>query len=292
MKFSVSTYSYCRLINSGEKTLEECIALAKESGFDGIEFVDLGDIPDGLSKKEYAAKLREECEKQGVEPVSYTIGADFLHGSDGDTDKEIARLKEEVEVGAALGVKLMRHDATRGYDSKDRGYKGFDDALPVIIRGCREVTEYAKTFGIKTMVENHGYFCQESTRVEKIVNGVANDNFGLLVDIGNFMCADENPVEAVGRVAPYAFHVHAKDFHKKSGNAPFFLDGFFRTRGGTYLRGAIIGHGDVPVYQCISTLKENGYDGYVTVEFEGMEDQITGTQYGLNTLKRIVKTFG
>ena len=292
MKFSVSTYSYCRLINSGEKTLEECIALAKESGFDGIEFVDFGDIPEGLSKKEYAAKLKAECEKQGIEPVSYTIGADFLHGSDGDTDKEIARLKEEVEVAAALGVKLMRHDATRGFDADSRGFRGFDDALPVIIRGCREVTEYAKTFGIKTMVENHGFFCQESTRVERIVNGVANDNFGLLVDIGNFMCADENPVEAVGRVAPYAFHVHAKDFHKKSGNGPFFLDGFFKTRGGTYLRGAIIGHGDVPVYQCISTLKENGYDGYVTVEFEGMEDQITGTTYGLNTLKRIVKTFG
>ncbi len=292
MKFSVSTYSYCRLINSGEKTLEECIALAKESGFDGVEFVDFGDIPEGLSKKEYAAKLKAECEKQGVEPVSYTIGADFLHGSDGDTDKEIARLKEEVEVAAALGVKLMRHDATRGFDADSRGFRGFDDALPVIIRGCREVTEYAKTFGIKTMVENHGFFCQESTRVERIVNGVANDNFGLLVDIGNFMCADENPIEAVGRVAPYAFHVHAKDFHKKSGNGPFFLDGFFKTRGGTYLRGAIIGHGDVPVYQCISTLKENGYDGYVTVEFEGMEDQITGTTYGLNTLKRIVKTFG
>ena len=289
MKFSVSTYSYCRLIGSGEKTLPECIALAKETGFDGVEFVEF-DAPDGMSKKEYAKFLREECEKNGVEPVSYTIGADFLNGSDGDIEKEIARLKEEVEVGAALGVKLMRHDATRGYENDKRGFKGFDDALPAIIKGCREVTEYAKTFGIRTMVENHGYFCQESTRVEKIVNGVKNDNFGLLVDIGNFMCADENPIEAVGRLAPYAFHVHAKDFHKKSGNAPFFCDGFFKTRGGTYLRGAIIGHGDVPVYQCLSTLAENGYDGYVTVEFEGMEDQKTGTQYGLNTLKKIFAT--
>lgn len=291
MKFSVSTYSYCRLIVSGKKTLIECIRLAKDSGFDGIEFVDF-DVPEAMSKKEYAKLLKVECEKCGIEPVSYTIGADFLYGSGGDTDKEIARLKEEVEVAAVLGVKLMRHDATRGYSKEDRGYKSFDDALPAIIKGCSEVTEYAKQFGIRTMVENHGFFCQESTRVEKIVNGVANDNFGLLVDIGNFMCADENPVEAVGRVAPYAFHVHAKDFHKKSGNAPFFCDGFFKTRGGTYLRGAIIGHGDVPVYQCLSVLKENGYDGYVTVEFEGLEDQITGTTYGLNYLKKAVSTLG
>ena len=286
MKFSVSTYSYCRLINSGEKTLLDCITLAKETGFDGIEFVEFS-TPEGMTKKEYAKILHDECKKLDIVPVSYTIGADFLHGSDGDIEKEIARLKSEVEIADILGVKLMRHDATRGYDNETRGYKGFDDALPLIIRGCREATEYAQTFGIRTMIENHGYFCQESTRVEKIVNGVRHDNFGLLVDIGNFMCADENPIESVGRLAPYAFHVHAKDFHKKSGNGPFFCDGFFKTRGGTYLRGAIIGHGDVPVYQCLSTLVSNGFDGYVTVEFEGMEDQITGTTYGLNTLRKI-----
>lgn len=291
MKFSVSTYSYCRLIGEGKKSLLECISLAKETGFDGVEFVDF-DAPEGMTKAEYAEMLSKECEKCGIEPVSYTIGADFLNGSDGDIDKEIDRLKNEVKIASILGVKLMRHDATRGYDAEKRGFKGFDDALPAIIKGCRAVTEYAENFGIRTMIENHGFFCQESRRVEKIVGGVANGNFGLLVDIGNFMCADENPVEAVGRLAPYAFHVHAKDFHKKSGNGPFFCDGFFKTRGGTYLRGAIIGHGDVPVYQCLATLVAGGYDGYVTVEFEGLEDQITGTAYGLNTLKRIFTNLG
>lgn len=291
MKFAVSSYSYCRLIGSGEKSLVDCIALAKETGFDGIEFVEF-DVPDSVTKAEYAALLRSECEKNGIEPVAYTIGADFLYGCDGDIDKEIERLKGEVDIASALGVKLMRHDSTRGYSKEDRGFKSFDDALPRIIKGCRAVTEYAKTLGIKTMTENHGFFCQESRRVEKIVNGVANDNFGILVDIGNFMCADEDPVEAVGRLHPYAFHVHAKDFHKKSGNAPMFCDGFFKTRGGTYLRGAIIGHGDVPVYQCLSTIISSGYDGYVTVEFEGLEDQVTGTTYGLNTLKRMCASIG
>ena len=294
MKFSVTTYSYSRLVNDQGKTLIDCISIAKEAGFDGIEFVDFVgfDKTDGMSKPEYAALLKAECEKQGITPVSYTIGADFINGSDGDIEKEIERVKKEVDVGAALGVKLMRHDATSGFSREARGFKGFDDALPALIRGCREVTEYAKQYGIRTTVENHGYFCQDSVRVEKLVNGVANENFGLLVDIGNFMCADENPVEAVGRVAPYAYHVHAKDFHKKDGNAPLFCDGFFKTRGGTYLRGAILGHGDVPVYQCLSTLASAGYDGFVTVEFEGMEDPITGTTYGLNTLRRIFENIG
>ncbi len=291
MKFSVSAYSYDKYLRTGEKSLFDCIDIAKETGFDGIEFIDLNP-PENMTKAEYASALKEKCCNAGLEIVSYTIAADFIYGCGGNIDDETERLKKEVDIAQILGVKKMRHDATRGYDCCDRGFKGFDDALPLIIKGCRAVTEYAATKGIKTMVENHGTFSQESLRVEKIVNGVKNSNFGLLVDIGNFMCADENPVEAVGRLAPYAFHVHAKDFHKKSGNGPFFCDGFFKTRGGTYLRGAVIGHGDVPVYQCLSTVIAAGYDDYITVEFEGIEDPVTGTSYGLNTLKRMVASIG
>ena len=36
-------------------------------------------------------------------------------------------------------------------------------------------------------------------------------------------------------------------------------------------------------------LKNAGYDGYYTVDFEGMEDPVTGVACGLNTLKAIEK---
>ena len=32
------------------------------------------------------------------------------------------------------------------------------------------------------MVENHGYFAQDSDRVEKLINAVDHPNFGLLLD--------------------------------------------------------------------------------------------------------------
>jgi sugar phosphate isomerase/epimerase len=135
-------------------------------------------------------------------------------------------------------------------------------------------------------VENHGFFVQDSRRAEKLVNRVAHDNFGLLVDMGNFTCADEDPVTAVGRVAPYAFYVHAKDFHIKSGQGQNPGTGFFRSRGGAYLRGAVIGHGDVPVKQCLDALRAAGYDGYVSLEFEGMEENQKAIAIGLENLKR------
>ncbi|MBQ6862781.1 MAG: sugar phosphate isomerase/epimerase [Clostridia bacterium] len=279
MKYSVSSYSYSQLRHSGAYTEPELIALAKEMGFDGIEFAEIN-TPDGKDKAEYAAELKAEADRVGIEIVCYSIGADFLKNED-----QVEKLKKEVDIAAILGVKLMRHDATSGFKDGERGSKGFDQALPILADGYRAVTQYAKTKGIRTMVENHGFFCQDSERVEKLVNAVADDNFGVLIDLGNFLCADENPATAVGRLAPYAFHVHAKDFHVKNGNGVIPPDGFFRSRGGNALRGAIIGHGDVPVLQCLRILEAHGYDNYITVEFEGMEDAKKGVACGLKTLQ-------
>lgn len=282
MKFSVSSYSYAGLTRTGAKTEAELIPLAAQMGFDAIEFAEINP-PAGTEKAEYAAFLNAEAKKAGIAIAAYCIGADLLR----DTDAEIERLKKEVDIAAILGVPVMRHDASGGYGREVRSQRGFNNALPTLVRGYKEVTQYAKTKGVRTCIENHGYFCQDSVRVEAIINGVADENFGALVDIGNFMCADEDPAVAVGNLAPYAFHVHCKDFHYKKGTELVPPDGFFGTRGGNWLRGAIIGHGVVPVEQCLRILKNAGYNGYYTVEFEGMEHPVTGVRCGLNTLKKI-----
>lgn len=286
MKFAVSSYSLSSLVGKGEKTEKELIALAKELGFDGIEFAEIN-TPEGKEKSEYAKELKEECERVGIEPVQYSVGADFIYGSNGDLDNEIERLKKEVDIAALLGVKGMRHDATGGYKDEDKKFKGFEQALPRITEGYRAVTEYAETKGIRTMIENHGYFCQDSDRVERIITGVSHKNFGALIDMGNFLCADENPITAVSRLAPFVSYLHAKDFHVKSGSEFAPCDGFFKTRGGNYLRGAVLGHGNVPVYQVLNIVKDAGYNGYITLEFEGHEDAVTACKWGLNTLKKM-----
>lgn len=282
MKFSVSSYSYSSLVRSAEATEFDLIALAAQQGFDGIEFAEINP-PAGEKKTAYAKRLKEEAARCGIPIVAYCIGADLLH----ETDLEIMRLKTEVDIAAALGAKVMRHDASGGYQKEERRQRGFTQALPDIVRGYRAVTEYAQTKGVRTCIENHGFFCQDSSRVEAIINGVQHENFGALVDIGNFLCADEDPAVAVGNLAPYAFHVHCKDFHFKRGTEFVPEDGFFMTRGGNFLRGAIIGHGVVPVAQCLRILRNAGYNGYYTVEFEGMEHPDTGVPAGLRTLKKL-----
>ena len=286
MKISVSSYSFSQLLNSGERTQLTLVELAKQMGFDAIEFTDLCP-PEGITEEEYAKQIKAESERVGLPVSSYTVGADFINAQ--DIEDEIARICRKVDTASILGVKVMRHDATSGFKGNEAKYKGFDQALPSLIKGCKAVTDYAKRYGIETCVENHGFFSQESLRVEKLVNGVADENFGLLIDIGNFACADDPSPVAVGRLASYAKYVHAKDFHIKSGNAINPGRGFFRSRGGNYLRGAIIGHGDIPVMQCLSILKNSGYDGYVSIEFEGMENAVDGISTGLENLKNMLK---
>lgn len=285
MKVSVSSYSFSQYLQDGRLNQLSCIAKAKEMGFDGIEFVDI--LPhDGSSAQEYAKKLRAECERLGMAITNFTFGADFLNR---DTQQEIERVKGMIDLAEQLGATSVRHDATVGYPAGNQDYRGFDYVLPTLADACRQVSEYAASKGIRTMVENHGLFCQESSRVERLIQAVACENFGWLVDMGNFLCADENPAEAVGRAAPYCFYAHAKDFHIKSGNGIDPGEGFFQSRSGNYLRGAIIGHGEVPVVHCLRALKQAGYHGFIAIEFEGMEDALRGISVGLANLKRYIR---
>ena len=277
MKLSVSSYSFARMHISQL----ECVARAHELGFAAIEFTDLTP-PDGGTALEYAAQLRAEAEKYGMTINAYTVGADFLTGHDGDLDREVAATCEKVDIAAALGAPLMRHDATQG-----KGARGFNRALPRLADGCRRVTEYAAARGIRTCVENHGTFCQDSDRVERLMLAVDHPNFGWLVDVGNFLCADENPVRAVGRAAPYAVHAHVKDFYIRSGDGRDPGEGFFRTRGMNYLRGAIVGQGDAPVAQCLAILRHAGYNGWLSIEFEGRENPMYGIRVGRDNVRRM-----
>jgi len=284
MKIGVSSYSFWRYLQDGRANLFDVIKMAAEIGFQGIEFSGFGPDGEGADPIELAKKVKDACAEAKLEVVSWTIGADFLKG---DVNGEIARLRGEVDVCAALGAPRMRHDATGGFPGRKNGLADWMEALPIVAKGYAGVTEYAADKGIKTMIENHGFFFQDSDRVEALINKVGNPNFGALVDIGNFLCADEEPMRAVRRMAPYAFHVHTKDFHVKCACADPG-DGWFKSRGGTCLRGAIVGHGNVNVKGCLGLLKEAGYDGFIDIEFEGMEDNRQALEIGLANLKRYV----
>jgi sugar phosphate isomerase/epimerase len=280
MKISVSSYSFQRLIGRGSENQLSVIKLASELGFDGIEFITLSPH-DGSTQHDYAEKIKEEAAKFNLPITSYAVGANIMKENYAE---EISNVKKQVDIAAVLGVKVMRHDAY----SPGRNVPAFAAVLPVVADACREIAEYAAEKGVVTTVENHGMFFQDSTRMEQLYAAVNHPNFGLLVDIGNFLCVDDDPIHATSLLAPYCKLAHAKDFHVKPGSEPNPGGGFFKSRGGNYLRGAIIGHGNVPVKQCVDILKAAGYSGPLVIEFEGMEDNVQALKVGLANLRGYV----
>lgn len=283
MKIGVSSYSFTKYISATGKDIFAVIDKAKEMGFEGIEFTGLESYAkEGEDLILLAEKIKEHCKNAGLEIINYAIGADFLAEK---IDEEMAKVKKSVDIAAALGSPCMRHDVC--YSLPKEHLYTWHTALKVMAPRIREITEYAKEKGVKTCTENHGYIFQAPERVEALIREVNHENYGWLCDMGNFLCADADPVHAVAIAAPYTFHVHAKDFLLKSGDVDC-PKGFFTTLGGNHIRGTAVGHGVVPVKNCITALKRVGYDGYVSIEFEGMEDNIPALEAGLDFLKKII----
>jgi sugar phosphate isomerase/epimerase len=283
VKIGVSAYCFERLIRGGTFTLFDAIAYAKKTGFDAIEFTEF-QSSGGLSAGDFAKKIREACDAAGIAIANYAVGADFLYGSGGDIKREAARIKGAVDLAKILGVPGMRHDSGWGFKDAALG-RNYRDAIRIMAPAIRDVAEYAAAAGIRTMCENHGQFMQDSVRMEELVLAVNHPNFGLLVDMGNFMCADETSLQALPTVMPYAFHVHAKDFLWKPGAEPKPDDSWFSTRAGNHLRGTILGHGVVSAAQCIAYIKKTGYDGTVSLEFEGPEEPLEAIRRGYEFIK-------
>ena len=284
MKICVSSYSFSKLMAKGELNQFSAIAKAKELGFDGIEFAGIAPH-DGTSKEEYAHKLRAEADRLGVPVASFVFGADLINGTEGRTpEQEVEYVKSMVDIGQILGVPVIRHDVLYSLGE----YSDFYALLRVLSDRVRRVTEYAAGKGIRTSVENHGFICQDPDRCVALYKAVDHPNFGLLCDIGNFLCADAEPAASVAMVAPYAIFAHAKDFYVRNGDDTDPGRGFFKSRGGNYLKGTIIGHGNVPVVQCLQILKDAGYEGFLSLEFEGMEDTIDALRVGLENLQRYI----
>ena len=193
MKTCVTSYSFGGYFAPEKLGTLGIIDKAKELGFDGIEYTDGG----YMNEPDAAKKIRERAGEFGIDVVTLAVGANFLQTDKSRMKDEIARVCGMVDFAAEMGAKFMRHDVAGGFGSDRKHSRGYDDALPYLAEGCREVTKYAEQKGIKTMTENHGYFSQDAARVEKLINTVAHDNFGALVDIGNFMCADEDPTLSV-----------------------------------------------------------------------------------------------
>jgi sugar phosphate isomerase/epimerase len=283
VKIGLSTYSLVRQIQSKQMSVIDVIQWAADHGAQHVEIVPIGyDLHEDPS---LVGAIRKKASDTGIDLSSYTFTANFITENEEAYEQEIARVMREIDVAHNLGVKLVRHDVSKR-PIQEATVQNFLADLDKLTQACARVADYAAQYGITTSIENHGYHIQASERVLTLVHAVNRDNFKTTIDIGNFMCVDEDSVAAVKRNIGYASMVHLKDFYlRPSYRNPG--EGWFRTASGNYLRGAIFGQGDIDVWEVLRVIKHSGYDGYVSIEFEGMEDCLVGAKSGMDNALRI-----
>ena len=266
IRIGFTSYSFAQALKSGQMDICEVIRFAARLGAQHMEI-----CPNSMFEMnpETIAKIVAAAKETQLPLSSYTIAADFVQPDAAALAREIERVKNEVEIAAALGVTRMRHDC--GCRPKEEcSCEQFNRELEIFADACGQIADKAKTYGIVTSIENHGFYVQHSERVQRVILAVNRDNFRTTMDVGNFHCVDEDPECAVLNNIGFASMIHFKDFHiRRQVTDPA---GFIRTLHGRYLRGAVTGDGDVDLPSICKIIRNSGYDGYLSIEYEGREE--------------------
>ncbi len=302
MKIGLTSYSMNAYIEPGLLPVTEVMRFAKENGAEHIELVPFGftlyDDKTGVFNEALIEEIRALSQELALPLSNYAVLGDLLKPNPAEREAEVERLKRHIDVAAKLGLSTMRHDVSSFRRPLETNTPAaFEEAFPLCVETCTALSEYAAQFGITTLVENHGFFVNGADRVLRLMEAVDRDNFGLLLDTGNFACVDEDCTVAVQKCAPYAKMVHLKDFYKRPATLLAGVGGLFRCDAGswfstnsglTMLRGSILAQGDLDVWTSLRLIRDAGYDGYVSVEFEGMEDGKLGSIFGMEAARYIL----
>ncbi|WP_059102989.1 sugar phosphate isomerase/epimerase family protein [Shouchella shacheensis] len=286
MKVGLSSYSVLGALKDGRMTIIDAVQWVADNGGTHMELVPYGYTV--VDNYDLATAIKEKAEEVGIELSAYCMPANFIQPTEEEFKEEVERIQAHVDVVNHMGIKILRHDVvTFTVPAEEMTIHHFDDHFDEIVKGSQLIADYAKQYGMTTTIENHGFNVQSSDRVQRVLRSVNRDNFKTTLDIGNFLCADEDPLVGVRKNLPHAATVHFKDFYVR----PYYENPgegkWFRTVNENYLRGAIVGHGELPIREIIRLLKVGGYDGYLVVEFEGMEDCLEGSRIGMDNVKRL-----
>ncbi len=296
MKLGLSIYSIDPEIKSGRMTLAGALDWAASQGAECAELVPFSytfETADGKIDLDATASARRAAKDAGIELVNYSVLANLCLEEDGAFEAEIARVKKHVDIAAELGLPRMRHDISAFRRPRgENGVEFFEKLFPRMVEAASRIAEHAKTRGVTTLLENHGFFVNGCDRCERLIRAVNMDNYRLLLDTGNITCVDEDPAVAAGRMAGLAAMVHLKDFYirrRDPGDTTEFDCGghWFRSMAGKYLRGAILAQGDLDIWEILEKLKSAGFDGPIAIEFEGLEDPKYASRVSLDNARRI-----
>ncbi len=236
--------------------IHQVIDLFRSIGYDGIEVrvAADGQIDSEKITNSEAEAIYSEAKGKGMEFSCLTSYYQNFVNLD-ERPKVIAGLKRVVEIAAILKCPMVR--VYGGVEPFSQPGVWFCDVWTRTVTGIREVALYAAKFGVKICIETHiGSITMSVRDMTRLIEDVNMANVGMLLDYAWVELAGvETGAAAIHAAAMHIFHVHIKDW-KLTSRIPLKK------------QSCLMGEGTVRWPEALAALKEIGYTGYVSDEYE------------------------
>ena len=248
-------------------TFEEKAAKAAKMGYEGIELMVRD--PAGLNWE----AVKDTLDEAGLEVPQVVTGE--LFGADGlclaTADEDLHRRAEErtrsvIDLAAYLGA-MVNIGRVRG-QLKFLG--DVPDAWAMAVDRLREAVAYAAEQGVKITIEPiNRYetdFIFSAADGMRLVEDLDSDNIGLMLDLFHMNIEDDSIEGGLRLAGDRLWHVHIADSNRRyPGSGHLDFDSIF------------------------ATLKEIGYQGYISAEMLPLPDPDTAAQRTIDFLRTYVQ---
>jgi sugar phosphate isomerase/epimerase len=253
----VSTYSFWRFRDDSKLSIDECIDEAARMGFDGVEILHMQ-----MESEEpgYLQRLKRHAFVNGISLSGFSTHQGFVSPDEEVRKKNIDHTIRTIELAYALGIPTIRVNtgrwgttasfddlmANRGIEPRLEGYSD-DDGFRWVIDSLQECLPTAEKCGVTLGLENHWGLGRTPEGVLHIVDAIDSPWLQVTLDTGNFL---EDPYDRLDQLAAHAVLVQAK----------------------TYYGGGVWYSLELDYPRIARILQKHNYRGYISLEFEGLED--------------------
>lgn len=242
------------------QTDAEKLSLAREAGFDCVEFVvrSEGPAPSLTSSAAELAALRETAVQSGI-GLSSLLGGQFWQTSLTDDDAATRaravdaaagclRVAAQLGVGCVLMVPAVVYLPHAGGEARQVAY---DSAYQRALEAFRQIARAAEETGVDVGVENvWNGFLLSPLEFARFLDEVGSPRVGAYFDVGNVLPLGD-PADWITILGGRIKRIHVKDFCRAIGTIHGFVP---------------LLAGEVPWPRVIAALEAVGYDGPLTAE--------------------------
>ena len=239
-------------------SLETVIAFANEAGFAHLEVCATEDCQhfDVQDTARWAERIR------GASLCITSLAAylDISTADEGQRERNQQWLLRMIEACSQAGTDVLCCNAGLPPAAMSRGEALEQLAAPFLRRLCAQAADA----GVKVALENW-----TATNImhlglwDRLFELVPDENLGLNFDPSHLLWQDIDYLAAVEQFAPRIFHTHAKDTeivaHKRA---------YIGNQSSGWWRYVIPGFGEIDWGVYIGRLRDNGYDGVLSIEHE------------------------